>query len=225
VNVKHPPDPQQVEPLLASLHQQLENYRRIMVLLADDGLQTSQERVTSTQVGQILFNKGLNQRAAFSKRIDALLASGALSRFDTLAVILDYIESAPDLYDADRLAFHETLNDLDTRISHDSALPAIKLRQRIHEDLDALTQIERTYNQEITRISPSFDHNRGIVPKREKWDDYMAYLRRSYTRKMILHDYGVIEAYPISIKGSELEVSGDELPLKTLVLTFDDGPH
>lgn len=65
-----------------------------MVLLTDDEVQSPQERVTSSQVGQILFNEGLNQRTAFSKRIDALLASGAPSRFDTLTVILDYIESS-----------------------------------------------------------------------------------------------------------------------------------
>ncbi len=94
VDVKHSPDPQQAQPLLASLHQQLESYRRIMVLLTDDEVQSPQERVTSSQVGQILFNEGLNQRTAFSKRIDALLASGAPSRFDTLTVILDYIESS-----------------------------------------------------------------------------------------------------------------------------------
>ncbi len=95
VDVKHhSPDPQQAQPLLASLHQQLESYRRIMVLLTDDGVQSPQERVTSSQVGQILFNEGLNQRTAFSKRIDALLASGAPNRFDTLTVILDYIESS-----------------------------------------------------------------------------------------------------------------------------------
>ncbi len=225
VDVKHSPDPQQAQPLLASLHQQLESYRRIMVLLTDDEVQSPQERVTSSQVGQILFNEGLNQRTVFSKRIDALLASGAPSRFDTLTVILDYIESSPDLYDADRLAFREALNDLDARINHDSALPAIKLRQRIHEDIDALNQIERNYNQEITRLSIPFDRNRGIFIKREKWDDYVAHLRRSYTRKMILHDYGILEAYPIPIEESEHEIFGNELPPKTLVLTFDDGPH
>ncbi|HHW4682860.1 MAG TPA: polysaccharide deacetylase family protein, partial [Xylella sp.] len=216
---------QQVELLLVSLHKQLENYRRIMVLFADDDLQTSQERLTSTQVGQMLFNEGLNQRAVFSKLVDELFASSIPARFGIFAVILDYIESAPDLYDADRLAFRETLNDLDARIGNASVLPALKLRQRIHEDIDALTQIERVYNQEIARISSPFDHNRGIVLKRQKWVDYIVYLRSFYTRKMILRDYGMIEADPMSVEGSELEMFGNELPLKTLVLTFDDGPH
>ena len=38
-----------------------------------------------------------------------------------------------------------------------SSLPAVKLHQRIGEDLDALDEIERNYNQEITRIFSRFD--------------------------------------------------------------------
>lgn len=210
---------------LAGLHQQLDNYRRIIVLLADEETQGAQDRAVSGRVGQQLFHDGLEQREALSRQLAAVLGNGRPQRFATLGAVLDYIESAPELYDADRLAFREVLRDLHERVGADSSLPAVKLHQRIGEDLDALDEIERNYNQEITRIFSRFDRTRAIELKREKWDDYVAHLRKLHPREAILRDYGVIEPYPMSMKDSEREIFGRDLPRKTVVLTFDDGPH
>ncbi len=212
-------------PLLSALQKQLDGHRRIIVLLADEAEQSPADRNTSTRVGQQLFHEGLEQREAIAALFDTLLKGTTPQRFTTLGTVLDYIESAPELYDADRLAFREVLRDLHTRIGTDSSLPAVKLHQRIGEDLDALDEIERNYNQELTRIFSRFDRTRAITLKREKWDDYVAHLRSLITREAILRDYGVIEPYPMSMKDSEREIFGRDLPAKTVVLTFDDGPH
>ncbi|MET3146102.1 UNVERIFIED_ORG: peptidoglycan/xylan/chitin deacetylase (PgdA/CDA1 family) [Xanthomonas axonopodis] len=53
----------------------------------------------------------------------------------------------------------------------------------------------------------------------------MAHLRTLYTRENILRDHGVVEPYPFSARDSDSEVFGRDLPPKTVVLTFDDGPH
>ena len=212
-------------PLLSALQKQLDGHRRIIVLLADEAEQSPADRNTSTRVGQQLFHEGLEQREAIAALFDTLLKGTTPQRFATLGTVLDYIESAPELYDADRLAFREVLRDLHTRIGTDSSLPAVKLHQRIGEDLDALDEIERNYNQELTRIFSRFDRTRAITLKREKWEDYVAHLRTLITREAILRDYGVIEPYPMSMKDSEREIFGRDLPAKTVVLTFDDGPH
>lgn len=212
-------------PLLAALQKQLDGHRRIIVLLADEAAQSASDRTTSTRVGQQLFHEGLEQREAIAGLFDSLLKGTTPQRFATLGTVLDYIESAPELYDADRLAFREVLRDLHARIGTDSSLPAVKLHQRIGEDLDALDEIERNYNQELTRIFSRFDRTRAITLKREKWDDYVAHLRTLITREAILRDYGVIEPYPMSMKDSDREIFGRDLPAKTVVLTFDDGPH
>lgn len=212
-------------PLLSALQKQLDGHRRIIVLLADETGQSPADRTTSTRVGQQLFHEGLEQREAIAGLFDSLLKGTTPQRFATLGTVLDYIESAPELYDADRLAFREVLRDLHTRIGTDSSLPAVKLHQRIGEDLDALDEIERNYNQELTRIFSRFDRTRAITLKREKWEDYVAHLRTLITREAILRDYGVIEPYPMSMKDSEREIFGRDLPAKTVVLTFDDGPH
>ncbi|HBN53341.1 MAG TPA: polysaccharide deacetylase [Stenotrophomonas sp.] len=212
-------------PLLTALRQQLDSHRRIIVLLADADAQNERDRATSTRIGQQLFHDGLEQRQAIAAQFDALLRTTSPQRFATLGVVLDYIESAPDLFDADRLAFREVLRDLHERVGADSSLPAVKLHQRIGEDLDALDEIERNYNQEITRIFSRFERTRAIALKREKWEDYVAHLRAQYDREAILRDHGVIEPYPMSMKDSEREIFGRDLPAKTVVLTFDDGPH
>ncbi|KRG61930.1 polysaccharide deacetylase [Stenotrophomonas humi] len=212
-------------PLLTSLQKLLDGHRRIIVLLADEAQQSAADRTTSSRVGQQLFHDGLEQRLAIAAQFDTLLRSASAQRFATLGTVLDYIESSPELYDADRLAFREILRDLHARVGADSSLPAVKLHQRIGEDLEALDEIERNYNQEITRIFSRFERTRAIELKREKWDDYIAHLRTQYSREAILRDYGVIEPYPMSMKDSEREIFGRDLPAKTVVLTFDDGPH
>lgn len=212
-------------PLLAALQKQLDGHRRIIVLLADEEKQSARDRETSNRIGQQLFHDGLEQRTAIATQFDQLLRSANPQRFTTLGTVLDYIESAPELFDADRLAFREVLRDLHERVGADSSLPAVKLHQRIGEDLDALDEIERNYNQEITRIFSRFDRTRAIELKREKWDDYIAHLQKHYSRDAILRDYGVIEPYPMSMKDSDREIFGRDLPPKTVVLTFDDGPH
>lgn len=211
--------------LLQPLRAQLANHRKIIVLLADEDKQSASDRQTSSIVGQTLFHENLEQRDTLAKQFDALLLSEDPSRFATVEAMLDYVESAPDLYDADRLAFAEVLKDMQSRLSRDSSLPAIRLLKRIGEDMDALAEIERGYNKEITRIFSRFDTTRAIVPKREKWDDYVAHLGKLYTREQILRDYGVIVPYPMSMKDSDREIFGRDLPPKTLVLSFDDGPH
>ncbi|UOS99189.1 polysaccharide deacetylase family protein [Xanthomonas arboricola] len=213
--------------LIAQLREQLDRHRRIIVLLADADAQTPRDRATSSSVGQQLFHENLQQRERIAARFETVLTSNTARRFATIATVLDEIESAPDLYDADRLAFAEVLRDLHARIGRDSALPAVKLHQRIGEDLEALDEIERSYNKELTQIFSRFDRSRAIVPKREKWDDYVAHLRSLYTREKILRDHGVVEPYPFSARDSDSdsEIFGRDLPPKTVVLTFDDGPH
>ncbi|WP_369977946.1 polysaccharide deacetylase family protein [Xanthomonas bundabergensis] len=215
----------QATAIQAQLQEQLAAQRKIIVLLADEAKQSPAERQTSSGVGQQLFHEGLERRDALARQFDALLAQPDAQRFAAVGALLDYVESAPDLYDADRLAFREILADWQARIGKDSSLPAIKLHQRIGEDLEALDEIERTYNREITAIFSRFDRTRAIVQKREKWEDYVAHLGTLYTRERILRDYGVITPYPMSMKDSDREVFGRDLPPKTVVLSFDDGPH
>ena len=219
----------------AQLTEMLAAYRKIIVLLDDDAKLSPADKDAANQVGQSLFHDNQARTAKIEAALDALTASTNTARFDTVAALLDYMESAPDLFDADRLAFREPLQALQAGVARDGSLPAIKLHKRISDDLDALTEIERNYDNEIRQIFGRFEP-RAIDLKRERWDDYVAHLKKIYTREQILKEYGVITPYlappaPPAAAGDappakdEVEIFGNALPKKTVVLSFDDGPH
>ncbi len=223
--------------LSSELRAMLDAYRKIIVLTQDEATLPAAERAQANRIGQQLFHENQERVGRVDAALAALIASNHARRFDAIATLLDYIESGDGLYDADRLAFREVLRSLQGQIASDSSLQAIKLHKRISEDLDALAEIERNYEKEIRAIFGRFD-TRAIALKREKWDSYVAYLKTLYTRERILKEYGVVMPYPAAPEpppetpapptqaGREgAEIFGKSLPKKTVLLTFDDGPH
>lgn len=225
----------------ADMRQMLDAYRKMIVLTLDEEALSATARAEANRVGQMIFHENQERIARVDAALAALLATQDPHRFDHVGGLLDYVESNEGLYDADRLAFRETLQSLLEQAAKDSALPAIKLHKRIADDLDALAEIERTYEKEIRAVFGRYE-SRSIVLKREKWDSYVAHLKTLYQRERILKDYGVVLPYPAEpvpvdpgatdtpsmpapTAREEGEIFGKSLPKKTIVLTFDDGPH
>ena len=222
--------------IAADMKRMLDAYRKMIVLTLDEDGLPEAERAEANRVGQQLFHENQERIAKTDDALAALAASNNPRRFDAIGGLLDYVESGEGLYDADRLAFRELLQALLAHVAKDSSLPAIKLHKRISEDLDALAEIERNYEKEIRAVFGRFE-SRAIVLKREKWDSYVAYLKTLYQRERILKDFGVVLPYPAKSEPAEApqpqqqaqkeedEIFGKALPKKTVVLTFDDGPH
>lgn len=221
-----------VSAISADMQSLLAAYRKIIVLTQDEGSLSNDAREQANRVGQQLFHENQERIARLDGALARLLASGGPARFEAIGSVLDYVESGAGLYDADRLAFREVMQSLLGQIAQDSSLPAIKLHKRVSEDLDALAEIERNYEKEIRAVFGRFE-SRAITLKREKWDSYVAYLKTMYQREGILKDYGVVLPYPAKPEPQEpaqavreeAEIFGRTLPKKTIVLTFDDGPH
>jgi len=224
-----------VSAISADMQSMLASYRKIIVLTQDEASLSSDERLQANRVGQQLFHENQERVGKIDAALAQVLASNNPARFDALGTLLDYVESGEGLYDADRLAFRELMQSLLGQVAKDSSLPAIKLHKRISEDLDALAEIERNYEKEIRAVFGRFE-SRSIQLKREKWDSYVAYLKTLYRRENILKEYGVVLPYPAKPEPSapaqpaqaaveEGEIFGKTLPKKTVVLTFDDGPH
>jgi uncharacterized caspase-like protein/peptidoglycan/xylan/chitin deacetylase (PgdA/CDA1 family) len=217
-----------IDALLGGFKDVLGAYRKIIVLLADEKILSAGERTEAERVGQALFHENQAGIAKLDDALGAVTDTGNAARFDDLHTLLTYVESDRDMYDADRLAFRELLQSMLAYVARDSSLPALKMHKRISEDLDALAEIERNYEKEIRQIFGRYDQ-RAIELKRERWDSYIAYLKKRHTREQILKDYAVVMPYPEEQAGKTrkagAEIFGDSLPVKTVALTFDDGPH
>jgi peptidoglycan/xylan/chitin deacetylase (PgdA/CDA1 family)/uncharacterized caspase-like protein len=214
------------ERMIGELREIVSNFRKIIVLMSDEKSMTETERQSAISVGQSIFHENFLNTAKFSDALDSILKPGEPRSLSEIEAMLDFVESDPGLFDADRLAFREVMRHMKVSVARDSSLPAIKLHKRISEDLDALDDIEQNYSKEISQIFSHFD-SRAIVEKREKWGDYVGHLKQLYSREQILKDFGVVMPYPISgLPDDEAkEINGNHLPPKTLVLSFDDGPH
>jgi peptidoglycan/xylan/chitin deacetylase (PgdA/CDA1 family)/Tfp pilus assembly protein PilF len=202
----------------------LASYRKIIVLFADEKKLNTKELAQANHVGQALFHENLTRLADFDGRLQKIMEGKAEERAQSFDAMLTYIESNPELFDADRLAFQEVLLRLQKNIATEQTLPAIKLHKRVGEDLAALNDIEKEYDKELKDIFSRFE-SRSIELKRERWDDYIVKLKKLYTREQILKEFGVILPYPEKLDASEKDIFGYDLPSKTIVLTFDDGPH
>jgi uncharacterized caspase-like protein/peptidoglycan/xylan/chitin deacetylase (PgdA/CDA1 family) len=242
------PSPQAAGPAMnvsaisADMGRMLDAYRKMIVLTLDDATMSTEAQARTHEVGQQLFHENQERIGKVDDALARLLASGDPRRFDAVGGLLDYVESNEGLYDADRLAFRELMQSLLGHVARDSSLPAIKLHKRVSEDLDALAEIERNYEKEIRAVFGRYE-SRSIILKREKWDSYVAYLKTMYQRERILKEYGVVLPYPVDVPSKpepaepsapslpqqaqkeEDEIFGKALPKKTVVLTFDDGPH
>jgi len=210
-------------PFLDVLQEALVGYRQVLVLYADERDFKDGEKAAVDRVGFALYHENQSRQDLLDRALEALAAGTHKARFTAMEDVLDWVETGPGLYDADRLAFRENLRTLQAAVARDTALPAVKLHKRITEDLSALGEIEALYDKELRAVFGRFGE-RGIQVQRQRWDEYVARIKALQSRDKILRDHGTIIPYA---QGPDLdrEITGKGLPPKTLVLTFDDGPH
>jgi peptidoglycan/xylan/chitin deacetylase (PgdA/CDA1 family)/tetratricopeptide (TPR) repeat protein len=131
--------------------------------------------------------------------------------------LVRYLTEDRSLHDADKLAFLDLVDGLD-----DATGPQARAL------LDNLQSIQLVYREEVTRIFSQFA-TRGGSAVREKWDAYVADLRKGLSRDRILGELGELplEEFPSELRGGNpgREIFGTEFPSKSVALTFDDGPH
>lgn len=194
--------------LVSDARSLLADHRRMLVLLAGEPAADDRALLVARRLSH-----QVNERAqAVSERVDAAPALAA--------PLLDWLERAPELRDADKLPFRDVL----------AALPT---SSRVTEDLVALDRIQARYEDELRGVLERIG-TRAFVERRESWDSYLAALRAIYDAKAIdalLREYDdEVAALSEGTRGAppwrddEQHITGRRLPAKVVALTFDDGP-
>lgn len=218
----------QLAQLQQGVDQLLARYRQMIVLMDGEAKLTPAERRAVSGVGQLIFHE-MREGTETLWKLSANHQDPALGA--AIAQVLDRIESEPTWFDADRLAFKDYLGRIAEQYAGAQSLAALKLAKRASEDLAVLAEVEQAYERELKDAFGRFGNKRGIELKREKWSDYVAKLRGLYSREQILRDYATIVPYASAAPAAAAsaaaprELFGEDLPAKTVLLTFDDGPH
>jgi peptidoglycan/xylan/chitin deacetylase (PgdA/CDA1 family)/tetratricopeptide (TPR) repeat protein len=212
------PHDQQLERTLDGI---ADDYRKVIVLMEGAEELDAAVRARSVAAGRMLFWQ--KQRAIEEMGGRLAADAGAVRQFSA------YVLTNPRLHDADKLAFIDLVEDLESKY------PPRRFRPNgLANSLKALkadlASIQLVYREEVTRIFSQFA-TRGASGAREKWDAYVRYLRTLTSREKILAEFGDAAAVPPEpdedTRGAARsnEFFGTDFPAKTVALTFDDGPH
>ncbi|MBO0720471.1 MAG: polysaccharide deacetylase family protein, partial [Blastocatellia bacterium] len=175
---------------------------------------------------------------ALSETLTSDLQHAAATRFSERAggveSFIDYYNNNTGLRDVDRLAFVDLADDLlavVTQGERDAGLGSSRIHNSLQNINDDLKSIQTVYQKEVSRVFSALG-TRGAQPKREKWQDYVKFIRGMIDREQVLQQYAGAkteqeedEATRGVRHDSKTEIFGYDLPAKSIVLTFDDGPH
>jgi hypothetical protein len=221
----------------SSMDKIVESFRKIIILLDDDASLSQEERARCVDVGRKIHHEKQELLDDLTQSLTADLRRAGAARFreraDGVESFIEYFSKNPALRDVDRLAFFDVADELlavVTQEERDAGISKSGIHNALQKINDDLKSIQNTYQKEVSRVFNTLG-TRGAQPKREKWQDYVKFLKGIFDREQVLMQYGRAkaeqedEAYRGARRDSKTEIYGYDLPAKSIVLTFDDGPH
>ncbi|MBO0861350.1 MAG: polysaccharide deacetylase family protein [Chloracidobacterium sp.] len=219
----------------SSLDRIVERYRKIIVLLDDEASLSKEELARCADVGRKIHQEKQDLLDDLTESLTADLRRAASTRFrekaDNVESFIEYFGNNPGLRDADRLAFADLADELlAVESQEDAGISGAGIHNSLKKINDDLKSIQNDYQKEVERVFSALGA-RGAQPKREKWQEYVKFLKGLFDREQLLKQYGQdkVEQEDENTRGArhdgKNEIFGYDLPDKSIALTFDDGPH
>ncbi len=224
--------PADLQALRGQLDEVVTAYRKIIVVMSDLDSLPASDRSLAVLVARLVFEQDRERLASLDEalrgELEAFAASGFPATPPHLGALLGALESSPGWHDADKLAFRDEVVMLTDRVREMAPTSAAgkALAVRLGEDTEALDRIQGLYDRELDAIFAKLA-TRGMPVRREAWDAYLAFLRTSIRARDVVNELRREVQPALRPAGAPAphELDGSSLPDKTLVLSFDDGPH
>jgi len=207
----------------ASYEQAVEFQRKILFLLSE----TSGNAVSRERDVFISRNYYHLKRELLEAIESSILEESKHSR-PKLAALISYIQNG-SLRAADTLTFIDLVDNLLFQHSEEPYLSSQALG-RLRQIEQSILLAQKTYKDDLEDVYNALG-TRGV--KLEPWQDYIGFLRARYNKKDIYQEFNMTkpELAEPAMRGASKNteekslVWGFNVPDKTVVLTFDDGPH
>jgi peptidoglycan/xylan/chitin deacetylase (PgdA/CDA1 family) len=218
----------------ARLAQAVDAHRRILLLLNDADKLPSAQKQRRVYVARKIWGEREELLAAIGADLEKDFRKAADSGFQTapeaISQFVRYASGDASLHDADRLAFQDLTSELLALAQEDTSGKAKDLQRSLTELDQQLRSIEEAYRTELRRVYAALQTS-GAPARREKWDEYIDFLKGLMKPDQIL-EMAQYQAEPweqmelkTTAAPSSIEIYGYDFPAKCLFLTFDDGPH
>src|SRR5262245_11533854 len=221
----------------SSLDKIVERFRKIIILLDDDASLSQEELARCVDAGRKIHQEKQELLDDLTQSLTSDLRRAGATRFRersaSVESFIEYFTKSPALRDVDRLVFFDLADELlavVTQAEREADISQSGIHIALQKINDDLKSIQNTYQKEVSRVFSTLG-TRGAQSKREKWQDYVKFLKGLFNREQVLIQYGRAKAEQEdeSFRGarhdSKTEIYGYDLPAKSIVLTFDDGPH
>lgn len=221
-----PPPP---KVLADPLHQIVARYQKLIVLIESEVPPAQKEVAELT--GRLLFQESRQAVAQLSERLSADVVDHGrcIEKLSSVEELLDFIDAMP--HEADRLAFRDLLAELNESLNSFCLESPVKqgLLAKLAVAEQQIGKAHDLYDRELAAVFDRFEHRGGS--EREAWQSFVSSIKKEYSVAKILSEYQSKVQEILSAANSKarhdsaLELWGTNLPPKSFVLSFDDGPH
>ena len=192
----------------------VDNFRRNILLHETHAVGPARRR---TAAGRYLFY----QNRLMAAQLTGLLAADPAA----CAAIFARMNQAGEWRDIDRLALGGMLTELTLQLPADAPCTAPARAAR-----EGLQLIRARYNAEVTAALGGPVRRAGNA--RAAWQRYLAFLHERFAGQVVAPELNQSVTAPLSASAAPLAQRGERdewtdggLPPRTVLLTFDDGPH